>query len=125
MIRPIFSPARPGTHGNGICLTPWVGVSVLQKPRRMRRVIKDTLLSACALAVLLVGMIAMDGQLREQVLLRTDPAVASTEVASQTAHAQRLATVAYQLVKEQADQHGPLMAMLLVGVGLMVIMFRT
>jgi len=91
----------------------------------MRRAINDALISACALAVLFIGLIAMDSRLREQVVLRADTATASNEVAGATAQARRVGVVAYQLVKEQADQHAPLAVMLVVGVVLMVIMFRT
>ena len=91
----------------------------------MRRAINDALISACALAVLFIGLVAMDPRLREAVALRADSATASTEVAGATAQARKLGNVAYQVVKEQAEAHVPLAVMLVVGVGLMAIMFRS
>ena len=96
-----------------------------QKRRSLRRVIGDILVSACALGVLLAGILAMDGNVRERLAMQMDGAHASTEIVASTAQVHRMANVVFQIVKDQSETHGPLMAMLVVGVGLMVIMFRT
>jgi hypothetical protein len=91
----------------------------------MRRVIGDILVSACALGVLLAGIVAMDGTVRERLAMQMDSAHATAEISASTAQAHRMAGVVFQIVKDQGETHGPLMAMLVVGVVLMVIMFRT
>ncbi len=125
MIRLIGYASVPIGSGNGNCLTPWVGVSVAEKPRTFRRVALDALVSACALGILLAGLVAMDGGVRERLSMQMDSAKASTEIAATTGEARKLATVVYQIVKEQSEEHGPLMAMLAVGTVLAVVMFRT
>jgi len=95
------------------------------KPRTLRRFLMDALVSAVAILVLGAGVIAMDGTLRERLSRQMDSATASSDLASTTAQAHRLATTAFQIVKDQSETHGPLMAMLVVGVLLAVIMFRT
>jgi hypothetical protein len=91
----------------------------------MRRAITDALISACAIGVLLLALVAMDGSVREQVTSRVDGARASSDVAATSAEARKLGSVVYQIVREQSEEHRPLMIMLLVGVGLGLIMFRT
>jgi len=111
-------------HGNEYCLTHGVGVSV-GKPRSASRVIKDALISMGAVAVLLVGLVAMDPRVREQASLSMDSSYATSEVAASTAQAHRMTETVVQAIKTQADTHGPLMMMLCVGVALGLIMFRT
>jgi hypothetical protein len=91
----------------------------------VRRLLGDALLSACALAILLVGLIVMDGRVREEVSMTMDGARASTQIAATTGQARRLARVVVGVVKEQSDEHRPLMIMLVVGTVLTVVMFRT
>lgn len=96
-----------------------------QKRRSLRRVIGDILVSACAIGVLVAGIVAMDGTVRERLTMQMDSARASSEIAASTTQAHRMAGVVFQIVKDQSETHGPLMAMLVVGVLLAVIMFRT
>lgn len=91
----------------------------------MRRAISDALLSACALAILLIGLIAMDGRVREEIALNMNGARASTEIAATTSQARRLANVVVHVVKDQSEQHRPLMIMVVVGTVLTIVMFRT
>jgi hypothetical protein len=91
----------------------------------MRRVISDALISACALGVLLIALVAMDGHVREQVAMSMDSTRASTELAATGAQARKLGGVVIQIVKDQSQQHGPLMIMVVVGTVLTLVMFRT
>jgi hypothetical protein len=62
---------------------------------------------------------------REEVSMTMDGARASTQIAATTGQARRLARVVVGVVKEQSDEHRPLMIMLVVGTVLTVVMFRT
>src|SRR3954452_5422411 len=95
--------------GNGDCVIPLVGVSVAERVLVMRRVLTDALISACALAVLLVALVAMDGRVREELTSRMDGARASTEIAAGGNQARKLGSVVAQVVKEQSRENGPQM----------------
>jgi hypothetical protein len=83
-------------------------------------------MSAAALGVLLMLLMAFDGRVREQVGLRlSGPAKASSDIAAVGAEAQDLVHVLYTSVKVQSQQHGPLMIMVVAGTALTLIMFRT
>ena len=90
----------------------------------MRRRVNDALLSVCALVLLLVGLVAMDARVREEVTTSMDGARASTQIAATTGQARRLANVVVNVIKDQSEQHRPLMIMLVVGTVLTVVMFR-
>ena len=92
----------------------------------MRRVMSDFLLSACALSVLLVALMAFDGRVRDEVRMRLDaPARASSDLAVVTGQARNLAGVLIESAKEQSRNHGPLMIMVLAGTVLTLFMVRT
>jgi hypothetical protein len=90
----------------------------------MRRAMSDALVSACALALLLVALVAMDGRIRDEMTTAMDSSRASTEIAATTAQGRRLVGVVYNVVKDQSEQHGPLMIMVVVGTVLTLFMFR-
>jgi len=92
----------------------------------MRRAISDVLLSASALAILLVILMAFDGRVREQVRLRLDkPARASSDLVVVGTQARDLIDVLVESVKVQSRQHGPLMVLVVAGTVLTVFMLRT
>ena len=92
----------------------------------MRRVLGDVVLSACALSVLLVLLMAFDSQVRDQVRSRFEaPARASADVLAAGAQARTLADVLIESVKVQSRQHGPLMVMVVAGTVLTLFMLRT
>lgn len=91
-----------------------------------RRGVSDLLLSACALGVLLVVLMAMDGRVREQVQLRLErPGRASTDIATVSGQARDLVGVMVDSIKVQSRQHGPLMIMVVAGTVLTIFMLRT
>ena len=92
----------------------------------MRRAISDGLLSACALALLIVLLMAFDGRVREQVRMQFDSSArASSEVASVGVQARELADVLIESAKFQSRQHRPLMLVVLAGTVLTIFMLRT
>jgi hypothetical protein len=92
----------------------------------MRRAISDGLLSACALATLLVVLMAFDGRVREQVRMQFDSSArASSEVASVGLQARELVDVIIEAAKVQSRQHRPLMLVVLAGTVLTIFMLRT
>lgn len=92
----------------------------------MRRVMSDMLLSACALSVLLVMLVAFDGRFRDEVRLRLNtPARASADIAAVGGQARNLLTVFVESAKVQSEQHGPLLVVVVAGVVLTLFMVRT
>jgi len=92
----------------------------------MRRAISDGLLSACALGLLIVLLMAFDGRVREQVRMQFDSSArASSEVASVGVQARELADVLIESAKFQSRQHRPLMLVVLAGTVLTIFMLRT
>lgn len=67
----------------------------------------------------------MDGRVREEVGMTMNGARASTELAATSSQARRLANVVAGVIKDQSEQHRPLMIMVIVGTVLTVVMFRT
>jgi len=92
----------------------------------MRRAISDGLLSACALGLLIVLLMAFDGRVREQVRMQFDSSArASSEVASVGVQARELVDVLIESAKFQSRQHRPLMLVVLAGTVLTIFMLRT
>jgi len=92
----------------------------------MRRAISDGLLSACALGLLIVLLMAFDGRVREQVRMQFDSSArASSEVASAGVQARELVDVLIESAKFQSRQHRPLMLVVLAGTVLTIFMLRT
>lgn len=92
----------------------------------MRRVMSDLLLSACALSVLLVALVAFDGRVRDEVRTRLNaPARASSDLAVVAGQARSLAGVLVESVKDQSRNHGPMMIMVVAGSVLTLFMLRT
>jgi hypothetical protein len=86
----------------------------------------DILLSACALSVLLVLLMAFDGRVRDEVRVRLNtPARASSDVAAVAGQARNLLGVLVESAKAQSQQHGPLLIMVIAGSVLTLFMLRT
>jgi hypothetical protein len=84
------------------------------------------MLSACALGVLLVILMAFDGRVREQVRLRFDgPARATSDIVAAGTQARDIVDVLVESAKVQSRQHGPLMIMVVAGTVLTIVMLRT
>jgi hypothetical protein len=91
-----------------------------------RRILGDVLLSACALGVLLVLLMAFDSRVRDEVRQRLNsPARATADVAAVGGQARSVLSVLVQSAKVQSRQHGPLMLMVVAGSVLTLFMLRT
>ena len=91
----------------------------------MRRAFSDLLLSACAVIVLLGVLVAFDSRVREQASAMISGAGTSQEIAAAQSQAGQLASVVVGVVKEQADQHRPLMIFVVAATVLTLFMVRT
>jgi hypothetical protein len=90
----------------------------------LRRAINDGLISCAAVALLVLTLVAMDGRVREQVSMRfsTREAVAFTQAGGQM---RDLASVVYDVVRDQSSTHGPLLIFVVAATLLVVFMVRT
>ena len=97
----------------------------MAKPRSLRRLLGDFLISLCAIAVVLAALVAMDERVREQLVYHSDATHAANEFSNASARARRFGNTVIEVVKDQSNQNRPLMFMLMAGGVLTVIMFRT
>jgi hypothetical protein len=91
----------------------------------MRRAFGDALISIGALAVLLLTLVAVDDRVREQVSYRFEGHTASGELADAGAFAKELATVVFDVAREQSISHAPMMIFVVVATVLVLFMLRT
>jgi hypothetical protein len=91
----------------------------------MRRALSDGLISAGALAFLLAILVVLDSRVREQVLLRLGGTQASADLAAAGSRARDLATVVFEVLKDQSHTHGTLMIFVVVATVLTLFMVRT
>jgi len=86
----------------------------------------DILLSACALSVLLVMLMAFDKQVRDEVRMRLNtPARASSDIVAVGGQARSLFAVLVDSAKSQTQNHGPMVVMVAAGLVLTLFMVRT
>jgi hypothetical protein len=109
--------------GNGSCLTHRVDVSVRDKSFGVRRALRDALLTVCAVGILLIALLAIDGRLREEIATNMTGARATTEQAAYEGQAHLGFWI--HLVKNESQQHAPLLVMVVAGSMLALFMFRT
>jgi hypothetical protein len=90
----------------------------------MRPAIGEWLMSAAALGVVGLTMMAVDDRVREQVALRlgTDPSV---QLSTAGAHVRNLATVMLEALHDQSSEHAPLLIFVLAAIVLVLVMLRT
>jgi hypothetical protein len=92
----------------------------------MRRAFSDVLLSIGAVFVLLTVLVVADPEVRQELNARMGTtARASREVESLGTHAHGFTVVVIRAVKEQADQHGPMMFFIVAATALTMFMVRT
>jgi hypothetical protein len=93
------------------------------KPRK-RRAIGDALISCGAIALLVTILLAMDGRFREHVVhrLAAQPTAQIGEAGSQL---HDLASVVYNVVRDQASEHTMLTVFFVAATVLTVFMIRT
>ena len=91
----------------------------------MRRAFGEALISAGALACLLLALVMVDGRVREQVSLRFSGERASSELMSAGTHVRDLASVIFEAARDQSLEHAPLMIFVLAASVLVLFMLRT
>jgi len=90
----------------------------------MRRVLREGMMSAATVAILLLVLIGMDDRVREQVSLRVF-AHPSVELASASRHVADLTSVVAQAAREQSLSHAPMLIFTLAAAVLVLFMLRT
>lgn len=91
---------------------------------RMRSALGNLLLSAGALTILLLALVALDGRVREQVSLRLSGTQASTDLIHATSRIRDLATVAFEAARDHSIERAPLVIFALVATVLVLFMLR-
>jgi hypothetical protein len=91
----------------------------------MRRGFSDALISGGALAVLLIGIVAVDERVRAQLSLRFSGASASSELMHAGRGAREIVGVLAVAAKDLSFDHAPLMIFVLAASVLVLFMLRT
>ena len=90
----------------------------------MRRAFGEALMSAGALAILLLALVAVDDRVREQISLRLT-ARPSVELANAGERVRDLTTVIVEAARDQSMEHAPLLIFVLAATVLVMFMLRT
>ena len=90
----------------------------------MRRVFGDALISAAALVVLLVGLVAIDDRVRERVVSVIRTGELSSGVSSATSMANDVAGVLMMAARDQSLDHAPLAIFVVAATALVLAMLR-
>lgn len=90
----------------------------------MRRVFGDALISAAALVVLLVGLVAIDDRVRDRVLSVIRTGEMSSSVGSVTSLAGDVAGVLVMAARDQSLDHAPLAVFVVAATALVLAMLR-
>ena len=90
----------------------------------MRRAFGDALISAAALVVLLVGLVAIDDRVRDRVLSVIQTGEVSTSVGSVTSIASDVAGVLLTAARDQSLDHAPLAVFVVAATALVLAMLR-
>ena len=90
----------------------------------MRRVFGDALISAAALVVLLVGLVAIDDRVRDRVLSVIRTGEVSSSVGSVTSLAGDVAEILMMAARDQSLDHAPLAVFVVAATALVLAMLR-
>ena len=90
----------------------------------MRRAFGDALISAAALVVLLVGLVAIDDRVRDRVLSVIRTGEVSSSVGSVTSIASDVAGVLLMAARDQSLDHAPLAVFVVAATALVLAMLR-
>jgi hypothetical protein len=94
-----------------------------KRVRTLRSLLIDSFLTAGSVGLLLAVLVAFDGQVRDEVSAMVNGRAASGVTAT-TDRARKFVSVVASSVKQQSDEHRPLMIMLMAGTALALVMFR-
>jgi ABC-type xylose transport system permease subunit len=90
----------------------------------VRRAFGDALISAAALVVLLVGLVAIDDRVRDRVLSVIQTGDVSSSVGSVTSVASDVAGVLMMAARDQSLDHAPLAVFVVAATALVLAMLR-
>jgi hypothetical protein len=90
----------------------------------MRRAVKDALISAGALTLLFIVLVAIDDRVRDELSWRIKQAP-SVRIASADTQAHRLVSAVSDAAREQSREHGPLLLFAFAGSVLVLFMIKT
>jgi ABC-type xylose transport system permease subunit len=90
----------------------------------VRRAFGDALISAAALLVLLVGLVAIDDRVRDRVLSVIQTGDVSSSVGSVTSVASDVAGVLMMAARDQSLDHAPLAVFVVAATALVLAMLR-
>jgi hypothetical protein len=89
----------------------------------MRRTLRDALMSAGALIVLLMALVSVDDRVREQFSLRLASGP-SAQLRTASAHVRDLTSVVVEAARDQSIEHAPLVLFVLAAIVLVLFMLR-
>ena len=112
------------TAGNGNCLITVSQVLTTREASRMRRAIKDALISAAALTTLVLTLVVFDPRVRQQLALRFAGTRPSADLMDAGIRARNLALVIVEVASDQSLGHAPLLVFVLASVVLVLFMVR-
>jgi hypothetical protein len=92
---------------------------------RSRQAARDAALSIVALGILVLVIVGVDARAREQIWMRIAPQHAAETVSAAGAQARSLTAVVVDALRDQALEHTPQSAFVLVALLLFVFMLRT
>lgn len=95
------------------------------KAQNWRRTVGELLMSACAMSIVLVTIIAVDARVREKVTSHIDATQASSDAATISATVSHYTATTVILVKDKAQTHPAIAIFLVVGTMLTAFMLRT
>ena len=90
---------------------------------RKRRLINDALVSASALILLLLALVAIDDRVREQIMMRVN-AGPSAQIADIGSRLQDVAAIVAAAARDQSIEHAPLMIFVVAATVLVLFMLR-
>ena len=90
----------------------------------MRRLYKDALISAGALLIVLIALMAIDGRVRQQVMMAVSGAASPGAVVEAGGQAQYLGGVLLSAAREQSIDHAPIVIFVGAASVLVVFMLR-
>jgi hypothetical protein len=89
----------------------------------MRRTLRDGLMSAGALIVLLLALVSVDDRVREQFSLRLASGP-SAELRNASGQVRHLTSIVVQAARDQSIEHAPLVLFVLAAIVLVLFMLR-
>ena len=91
----------------------------------MRRVLGEGLMSATALTIIMLTLIAIDDRVREQIWLRLGTPPSTSQLSQAGANVRDLTAVVFEAARDQSIEHAPLLIFGLVAIVLVLFMLRT